>query len=138
MMVVVRRMLTEDFPALARIEATSDENFWNEDTFGQHLCMSRSNGLVVWDSMAPVAFVAFESMPRTSYLQIWNLVVEPRFRKKGIGRLLVSRLIERVPSEFDGIRFNVRESNVEAQLFLRQLGFWCDCIALDYFLDFTV
>jgi len=133
---LIKRMRREDCDGLLPIEHTSDENYWSKEAFEKHIDSINCDILVASDPMGPVGFLAFER--KLNYVQIWNIVVLPKFRLKGVGRLLVSRLQEMIPCEFDGIRFNVRETNLGAQLFLRRIGFWCDTIARSYFLDFTI
>lgn len=134
----VVRMKPAHIDALVAIERTSDENFWNKRTFQKHLAAKNHGGLVAIDGLNAVGGVAFERKAGDGYLQIWNIVVSPEYRRKGVGRLLVSRLLEMVPCEYDGVSFFVRQSNKVAHLFLNKLGFWCDTIARDYFIDKTV
>lgn len=134
---VVKKMVKRYIDTLVAIEAFSDENFWDRHVFRKFVFARHHGGLVAMDAMGPVGSVAFEVSPSERRLQIWNLVVHPQFRGKGVGRLLLKRLTARVPSEFASICANVREENLAAQRLLRSAGFWCYGIARNYFVDQT-
>ena len=52
--------------------------------------------------------------------EILNLAVAPEFRRQGVGRALVSGLLERAPGE---VYLEVRPSNTGARRFYQMLGF---------------
>jgi ribosomal protein S18 acetylase RimI-like enzyme len=69
-------------------------------------------------------------------LEIVNLVVHQDYRKREIGSLLLERLESR--SEWQKIFVHVRESNLDAQLFLKRKGFLATNIKHRYYEDYMV
>jgi ribosomal protein S18 acetylase RimI-like enzyme len=128
-------MCKEHVDNLLFIENTSEENLWSKGDFESHIGLRNHSGLVAMDCQRPVGFIVYERRPVDSYLQIWNLVVDSKYRRMGVGTFLVKRLTEMVPEEYEGVDVFVRESNTAAHLFLKSLGFWCDTISRDYFID---
>jgi ribosomal protein S18 acetylase RimI-like enzyme len=135
--IVVHRMEGSQTDALVKISNTSNENFWTKKIFEKHIRLKNHGGLVAFDNSNPVGYAAFERRHQDAYIQIWDLVVHPQYRRRGVGRKLVASLTSMVPTEFSGVRFNVRESNFIAHLFLKNANFWCDAIARSYFIDKT-
>lgn len=134
----VVRMTPDHIDALVKIAATGDEPFWNAETFKRHITARYHGGYVAFDGLNPVGFVAHERVPSSAYIVVWNLVVMPEYRKKGVASELLKSLMGAVPCEFDGVRFNVRESNTLAHLLLKKLGFWCEAISRDFFIDYLI
>lgn len=133
----IQRMTSAHIDNLTKIEQTSRENYWNAQVFEKHLRTRNCAGMIIRDSMAVIGFIAYEHS-LNGYVQIWNMVIEDRFRRNGCGTRLIEQMKSWLPHKFDGLCFNVRESNLEAQLFLKKLGFWCEAIALNYFVDKTI
>lgn len=134
----IQKMELEHLDSIMKIERTSSENFWNHRTFESHLKTKNCKALVAMQGGSVVGYVAYELDPVSGTIQIWNLVVAPRHRSKGVGRALVAELQDLVGCEFDVIHFNVRESNLDSQLFLQKLDFKCNAISRSYFIDWRV
>lgn len=131
--ITIRRMCAAHIELMLRVEQSSRENFWNKDTFQKHLRAAGHDGFVALVGDELVGFLAYEEIGK--YIQIWNFVVARKKRGRGVADALLTRVKGMVPAEFDGIQFNVRESNVAAQCFLRKHEFFCDTISEDYFID---
>lgn len=132
---IVADMVPANIDALLKIEQTSEENFWPKGQFEKHATGPRYCGLVAYSENNPVGFLCYEKKAEESEFQIWNMVVADSHRRQMAGTTMVSYLTMLMQPNYSSIVFNVRESNVTAQLFLKKLGFWCDTIARNYFLD---
>lgn len=121
---------------LVFIERHSDENFWCRQDFETFLKSRNCSGIVAKEGHKLIGFVAFETLGRQGIIQIHNLVIHTTRRKKGVGRALVNELKILTGCEFESLRANVRESNLDAQLFWQRLGFRAWGIAEKYFLDY--
>lgn len=119
----------------ANIGRYSDETFWTKKLILKHSRRENCGVFVALMGFTPVGFLAFEVSPDRQSVQILNLVVHPKYRRKGIGRSLVQKLTG-LKSKFQTWEFNVRESNLDAQLFLQKLDFLCVAIARSYFIDY--
>ena len=57
-------------------------------------------------------------------LELFNLAVHPKYRRTGIGRSLLERLVGKLsPQRRNSITFVIRESNIAGQHFLSACGF---------------
>jgi ribosomal-protein-alanine N-acetyltransferase len=56
-------------------------------------------------------------------LNLLNLAVNPDFQRSGIGRMMVSRLHQKIQPEGGSIQARVPESSLPAQLFFRAAGY---------------
>lgn len=72
------------------------------------------------------------------HYNILNLGVHDKFRRRGIGSLLLDRMKDRLErdEERDHLRFDVRETNLPTQLFLRNNGFLATGVLKRYFKDY--
>lgn len=70
-------------------------------------------------------------------VEILNIVVHPRFWRKGIGRKLIEQLKSKVSLDYQHrkIVLHVRETNLDAQLFFRSLNFRATKIIKDHYLE---
>ena len=78
-------------------------------------------------AVGPGAFFAVGALEDTGenlYGHLCNIGITPRYRRKGIGKLLVNRLEHQFALELaTGSQLEVRESNAPAQRFYRRLGY---------------
>jgi ribosomal protein S18 acetylase RimI-like enzyme len=66
-------------------------------------------------------------------LVLLHLVVHPEWRRQGIGLALINRLGKKLRHEDDRIHATVPESNLQAQLLLREAGFKAVRVLRAYF-----
>jgi ribosomal protein S18 acetylase RimI-like enzyme len=77
--------------------------------------------------------VVYEYLP--SILTIHNLAIAPHIRRRGLGRLIVDCLRRKLSRRRRAIETFTAESNLDAQLFFRALGFQCIGIVLEKYDD---
>jgi ribosomal-protein-alanine N-acetyltransferase len=71
-------------------------------------------------------------------LHILNFAVAAEFRRRGVGRQMVEKLIGKLSSQRrNRIMLEVRETNLAAQLFFRDLGFRAVSVLRDFYVDTT-
>ncbi len=72
--------------------------------------------------------------PSGDALEILNLMVEPEFRLKGVGRRLIRTVTERArKTRKKKLELKIRETNIGGQLFFRKCGFmWVKTLHGDY------
>jgi ribosomal-protein-alanine N-acetyltransferase len=71
-------------------------------------------------------------------LHILNFAVSPDCQRHGIGRSMVTKLIGKLsPQRRNRILLEVRETNLDAQLFFRDTGFRAISVLRDFYEDTT-
>lgn len=124
----VRWMIRRDMPEVLRIEGFCFEFAWAEDDFIRCLRQRNCIGMVAEilaknekdDRLA--GFMLYE-LHRTR-IRLLKFAVHPDLQRKGIGRAMVDKLRTKMSVERRSkVLLEVRESNVDAQLFFRAMGF---------------
>lgn len=117
-------MLRRDMPQVLEIEKLCFEYPWDEDSFIRCLRERNCIGMVSHHKKADkvVSFVIYEL--HKTRLHVLNFAVEPRFQRAGIGAAMMLKLKAKLtPGKRSSIVANVRESNLDAQLFFKAQGF---------------
>jgi ribosomal-protein-alanine N-acetyltransferase len=119
----IRWMIDRDLHQIVPIEQSSFEFPWSYEEL--YACKWQRNivPLVAEIGDLIVAYMFYEL--HKSYFGVPSIAVHPDFRRQGIGRKMVTRLINRIPKtrRRRRIKLEVRETNVPAQLFYSNLGF---------------
>ncbi|AMV21700.1 ribosomal-protein-alanine N-acetyltransferase [Planctomyces sp. SH-PL14] len=120
--VQIRWLIRRDMPEVLRIEQSSFEFPWTDEDF---LCCLRQRnciGMVAEHNHQIVGFMIYEL--HKSRLHILNFAVAPEMRRQGIGLQMVLRLVDKLSQQRrNEILLEVRERNLEGQLFFRNQGF---------------
>jgi len=126
-------MIRRDLPQVVAIEAATGESKWSEEEFLARLRVRECVAMVCVDSLDTVlAYMVYE--PHPHYLNILNLTVNPKYHRRSVGRHMVDTLQAKLSEHRrTGLEFRVRERNLAAQLFLREMGFECDEIVKGWF-----
>jgi len=134
-MFYVRWRQKGDIDSFVEIDTFSSEYLWTREDFKSVFREANINCFVVTTSPGKVVgFLIYEKGRNRHY--ILNLSVHPDYRRRGVGRILLNKLKSKIDWTRREIRFDVRESNLSAQLFLRSESFRCEKIIENYFLDF--
>ena len=131
---VIRWMLKEDLPTVLRIEEESFEFPWTKSDFLSCTHQPHCIAVVAEVQNQVVGYMIYEMAPH--FFRVLTLAVDPAWRRKGIGRSLVERLINKLsPHRRHQILLEVRETNLVAQLFFRSLGFRACRILRNFYSD---
>jgi ribosomal-protein-alanine N-acetyltransferase len=122
--VQVRAMHPDDLPLVMAIERASfpADACWSPTAFRHAFSIQHLDVGYIAECRGKLAgFSVFH--PRGSSLVMDNLAVAPDFRRRGIARLLVNEVSASLKIiGVHRLRCRVRESNLDAQLFLRATG----------------
>ncbi len=120
--VQIRWLIRRDMAEVLEIEQESFEFAWTEEDF---LCCLRQRnciGMVAEQDHRIVGFMIYEL--HKSSLRIMNFAVAKDVRRSGIGNRMVNRLIDKLSQQRrKEIILEIRETNLEAQLFFKKSDF---------------
>lgn len=122
----IRRARPTDIPEIMAIERECFVEPWDEEVFVQTLEWTPFSFFVAMADGKIRGFVVgcMENTGSAVYGHISNLGVTAPYRRKGLGRHLVSRLERQFVLEgTEGVLLEVRVSNTEAQEFYHRLGY---------------
>jgi len=129
-----RLVLRSDLHGIAEVEQTCFSSPWTSEDFAKCLDRKHCNGLVIEVDNKIIAFLIYEVRRRS--IQLINLGVRPDVRRKGLGSKLIKKLISyMVDSDCSKLRVEMRETNLDAQLFLNSLGFKATAVVRGHFTD---
>lgn len=128
----IRWMIRRDMPSVLAIEEASFEFPWSEEEFIRCLRQRNCIGMVAERSDEVVGFMIYELQKER--LHLLSLAVSPSARRVGVGRKMVDKLRSKLhPDRRDRIMLEVRETNIDAQVFLRSMGFIATSVLRDFY-----
>ena len=122
----IRRALPTDIGAIVDIEAASFIDPWEQGVFLEALTYYPTTYFVATCDGITAGFIvgALEDTGEHIYGHICNLAVDPRFRQRGIGRMLVTRAEHQFAAELaTGVQLEVRVGNAAAQKFYQKMRY---------------
>jgi ribosomal-protein-alanine N-acetyltransferase len=127
-------MIRRDMPAVLAIESQSFEFSWTEDDFIRCLRQRNCIGMVAEQDDQVVGFMIYEL--HKNRLHILNFAVASENRRQGVGKAMVGKLLSKLSHERrNRIMLEVRETNLDAQLFFKQIGFRAVSVLRDFYDD---
>lgn len=132
----IRKARPEDLEEIASIERASFPDPWEEETLADSLRFYPRTFFVAENEFHIAGFVAagMEDTGEEIYGHILNLAVDPSYRSRGIGQLLVRRVeLECLLLGASGIQLEVRTSNERARRFYEQIGYGQVFVLADYY-----
>jgi ribosomal-protein-alanine N-acetyltransferase len=130
----IRWMIRRDMPEVHEIENASFQFPWDEDAFIRCLRQRNCIGMVVERAEKIVGYMIYEL--HKNRLHILNLGVHPQHRRQGVGRALLDKLKGKLsPQRRSRIMCEVRETNLDAQMWLRACGFKAISVLKDFYED---
>ncbi|MCO6459409.1 MAG: ribosomal protein S18-alanine N-acetyltransferase [Pirellulaceae bacterium] len=127
-------MIRRDMAEVLETESRSFEFPWTEEDFIRCLRQRNCIGMVAEYDERVVGFMIYEL--HKSRLHILNFAVRPELRRRGVGSQMVSKLISKLSHQRrNQIQLEVRETNLEAQLFFRRMGFRAISVLRDFYED---
>ncbi len=132
----IRWMIRRDMPEVLAIENGSFEFAWSEDDFIRCLRQRNCIGMVAEYDERVVGFMIYEL--HKDQLHVLNFAVRPDVRRRGVGRQMVEKLIGKLSQQRrNRVLLEIRETNLAAQVFFRNLGFMATSVLRDYYDDTT-
>ncbi len=132
----IRWMIRRDMPEVLAIEEAAFEFPWSEDDFVRCLRQRNCIGMVAEHHERVVGFMIYEL--HKNRLHIMNFAVGDQVRRRGIGTQMVRKLVGKLsPQRRSRILLEIRETNLGAQLFFRDLGFRAISLLRDFYEDTT-
>lgn len=125
----LRWMINRDLPRILEIDESSFEYPWSEEEIIACVKQSNNIGMVAEVNEDVVGYMIYEM--RKKEIEILVFAVHPKYRRSGIGGALIGRLICKLIGQRSKIVVAVQESNLQAQLFLRNMGFLCTHVEKD-------
>lgn len=80
-----------------------------------------------------VARLIRTEIPESYEIEVYNICVTERYRRKGIGKILISKLIEATNRKINSVWLEVRKSNEEAISFYKRQGFEVNHIRTNFY-----
>lgn len=118
----VLRFERRHYEQCLRIERASFDDPWGKAHFNKALSDGNVRMFVAERQQQVLGYIVMHDWPR--HIDLWNVAVEPESRLLGIGALLVGMAKSRLEASCrELVRVDVRETNLGAQLFFRQIGF---------------
>ena len=132
----IRWMFRRDMPEVLDIEGSCFEFPWSEDDFIRCLRQRNCIGMVADCEDQVVGFMIYEL--HKTRLHVLNFAVHAQHRRSGIGQRMVDKLTAKLSGgRRSRIMLEVRETNLDAQLFFRKQGFRAVSVLRDFYEDTT-
>ncbi len=130
----IRWMIRRDMPEVLDIERSSFEFPWAEDDFVRCLRQRNCIGMVAEHEDRVVGFMIYEL--HKTRIHVLNFAVAEEHRHSGVGSQMIAKLIAKLSSQRRSrIVLEVRETNLDAQLFFRENGFRAVSVLRAYYDD---
>jgi ribosomal-protein-alanine N-acetyltransferase len=118
----IQRMALEDVEEVARLEKLCFSDPWTKRCFQDELEHQFSIPLVVKISQKIVGYACLWHVD--DQMEIANFAVSPEFRRKGIGRMLMQKVLSEAEKRgCTSLMLSVRESNLPALNLYKEFGF---------------
>ncbi len=130
----IRWMIRRDMPEVLEIEREGFEFPWSEDDFLRCLQQRNCIGMVAEHADQVVGFMIYEL--HKTRLHLLNFCVSSHSRRRRVGTQMVEKLAGKLsPQRRNHILLEVRETNLGAQLFFRDVGFRGVAVLRDFYED---
>jgi ribosomal-protein-alanine N-acetyltransferase len=132
----IRWMIRRDMVEVLAIENQSFEFPWSEEDFIRCLRQRNCIGMVAEHEERVVGFMIYEL--HKTRLHILNFAVHDDYRRRAVGTAMSEKLVSKLSHQRrNRILLEVRETNLEAQLFFRNAGFRAISVLRDFYDDTT-
>ena len=120
-MIKIEKMTFEDFKSIENVLQTEFDEFWTPSILKSELESSLSKYIVAKNEDEVVGFAGIIILPDD--VEITNIVTKKNERKKGIGKLLLDKLIQMAFELKKDISLEVNEENNAAINLYKKAGF---------------
>ncbi|WP_234824165.1 ribosomal protein S18-alanine N-acetyltransferase [Bremerella cremea] len=132
----IRWMIRRDMQEVLDIESLSFEYAWSEEEFVKCLRERNCIGMVAEHDDRIAGYMIYEIL--NTRLHLLNLAVAPSMRLAGVGRQMIGKLVSKLTHRRRRqILLEVRETNLGAQKFFRNLDFKAISLLRDFYEDTT-
>ncbi len=130
----IRWMIRRDMPEVLQTEKSSFEYPWSEEDFLRCLRQRNCIGMVAEQNERVVGFMIYEL--HKDQLHVLNFAVAPQLRRREVGSQMVEKLVSKLSDRRRRrIVLEVRETNLAAQMFFKNLGFRAVSLLRDFYED---
>jgi ribosomal-protein-alanine N-acetyltransferase len=130
----IRWMIRRDMAEVLDIEQASFEFPWLEEDFLRCLRQRNCIGMVAEYDERVVGFMVYEL--HKDQLHVLNFSVRPDVRRRGVGQQMVNKLVGKLSRRGrNRIVLEIRETNLAAQMFFKNLDFKAVSVLRDYYDD---
>ena len=130
----IRWMIRRDMAEVLDIEQASFEFPWLEEDFLRCLRQRNCIGMVAEYDERVVGFMVYEL--HKEQLHVLNFSVRPDIRRRGVGQQMVNKLVGKLSRRGrNRIGLEIRETNLAAQMFFKNLDFRAISVLRDYYDD---
>ena len=130
----IRWMIRRDMREVLDVEQQSFEFPWYEEDFIRCLRQRNCIGMVAEHGERVVGFMIYEL--HKTRLHILNFAVAENMRHRGVGQQMAQKLISKLSSQRrTRITLEVRETNLPAQMFFKEVGFRATSVLRSYYED---
>lgn len=121
-MIKIERMNAAHVPQIAQLEKICFDDPWVEQSIAPEVENPLSLWLVAMEDTKVVAYVGSQSV--LGETDMMNIAVHPDYRRRGLARLLVTKLVEELKAGGNhSLMLEVRVSNDPARKLYEKLGF---------------
>ena len=132
--VQIRWLIRRDMAEVLRIEQSTYGEAWTDEDFLTCLRQRNCIGMVAEHDQKIVGFMIYEL--HKSRLHILNFAVDPAQRRQNVGTQMVLRLVDKLSQQRrNEILIEVRERDLDTQLFFKKQGFRAVCVLRSHFDD---
>jgi ribosomal-protein-alanine N-acetyltransferase len=130
----IRWMIRRDMPEVLAIDTATFQFPWSEDDFVRCLRQRNAIGLVAEHGEKIAGFAIYEI--HKNRIHIMNFAVHQAYQRRGVGKAMVDKLVGKLSKERrNRIMLEVRETNLDAQLFFKAMGFRAVSLLRDFYWD---
>ena len=123
-----------DLEAVLEVSSLSLKESWSKESFKKELFNPLAKYLVAKENNKVIGFAGVWTIVDEGH--ITNIAVHPKFRKRGIGNILLSSLIEHCKNwGCNSLTLEVRASNTPAQNLYKKYNFKEEGIRKKYYKD---
>jgi len=130
----IRWMIQQDMPEVLAIETANFDQPWCEDDFVRCLRQRNCIGMVAEHGHKVTGYMIYEL--HKNRLHILNFAVHVACQRRGVGTAMIRKLVGKLsPQRRSRIMCEVRETNLDAQLFFKAMGFRAISLLRDFYED---
>jgi len=130
----IRWMIRRDMAEVLGIEAESFEFPWMEEDFCRCLKQRNCIGMVAEYDERVVGFMIYEL--NKTRIHVLNFAVAASMRRQGVGAQMMAKLISKLSAQRRSrMMLEVRETNLTAQLFFREMRFRAISVLRNFYPD---